>query len=113
MVVKRYSQMLLRSTKTDKADAEMILVYAMDNSQHLKLWEPLPEYIESCKDISGIVNLLLKQRPSLKNKRHSLKVKGTTKSNYFGAFKQVFALAKSGEYFDLEYVSVNPGLNVK
>ena len=80
LVIHRYSQMLLRSTKTDKADAKMIMSYAITNAADLKFWEPLPDYIQSCKDISGTINLLLKQRTSLKNRRHSLKVKNTTKA---------------------------------
>jgi len=85
LIIKRYSQMLLRSTKTDKADAQMILKYAMSNAHELSFWEPLPAYVESCKDISGIVSLLLKQRTALKNKRHSLKAKGIAKSGLLRA----------------------------
>ncbi len=76
LIIKRYSQMLLRSVKTDKADAEMICSYAKNNRAQLKLWKPLPSHISSCKDINGIVRLLIKQRTALKNKRHSLKHKG-------------------------------------
>jgi len=80
LVIHRYSQMLLRSTKTDKADAKMIMSYAITNAADLKLWEPLPAYIQSCKDISGTIYLLLKQRTSLKNRRHSLKAKDASKT---------------------------------
>ena len=73
LVIKRFSQMLLRSTKTDKADAQMICKYSTTN--HPALWIPPAGYIESCKDINGIINLLIKQRTALKNKLHSLEIK--------------------------------------
>ena len=93
LIIKRYSQMLLRSTKTDKADAEMIMKYARSNPHDLVFWEPLPAYIETCKDISGVVGLLLKQRTALKNKRHSLKVKGSVKTKLLGSInKRIKAL---------------------
>ena len=36
--IKRFSQMLLRRNKTDKADASMICLYAQD--QQVDLWKP-------------------------------------------------------------------------
>ena len=74
LVIKRFSQMLLRSTKTDKADSEMIFKYATKN--HPDHWKPSAEYIEACKDLNGILILLLKQRTALLNKQHSLQYKG-------------------------------------
>ncbi len=47
--IKRFSQMLLRRNKTDKADARMISLYAQD--QKVDLWKPAPEVIEQSKDI--------------------------------------------------------------
>jgi len=73
LVIKRFSQMLLRSTKTDKADAEMIYKYASKN--HPDHWKPQAEYIRACKDLNGVLNLLLKQRTALLNKQHSLQSK--------------------------------------
>jgi transposase len=86
LVIKRYAQMLLRATKTDKSDAEMIFKYACD--QHPEPWEPLPEYISCCKDLNGILVLLLKQRTALKNKLHSLKSKGSKDSLGLRSVKQ-------------------------
>lgn len=74
LVIKRFSQMLLRSTKTDKADAEMIFMFASKNDPDL--WKPLAAYIEACKDLNGVLSLLLKQRTALLNKQHSLQCKG-------------------------------------
>jgi len=74
LVIKRFSQMLLRSTKTDKADSEMIFKYATKN--HPNHWKPLAAYIEACKDLNGVLSLLLKQRTALLNKQHSLQSKG-------------------------------------
>lgn len=74
LVIKRFSQMHLRSTKTDKADAEMIFKYAsMNQHDH---WRPPAEYIEACKDLNGVLSLLLKQRTAFLNKQHSLQSKG-------------------------------------
>jgi len=74
LIIKRFSQMLLRSTKTDKADALMILKYAQVNDPDT--WEPPAAYIEACKDLSGVLSLLLKQRTQLKNKLHAITSRG-------------------------------------
>jgi transposase len=86
LVIKRFSQMLLRSTKTDKADADMIFKYASIN--HPGLWEPPAAYIEACKEINGVLILMLKQRTALKNKYHSLQSKGSKEANAIKCIKQ-------------------------
>ena len=75
LIIKRFTQMHLRSTKTDKADAEMIFKYARHH--HPACWVPPAAYIEECKDLNGVLSLLLKQRTALMNKKHSLKSKGS------------------------------------
>lgn len=76
LVVKRYIQMKLRRTKTDKSDAYMIASYAAE--QPLKLWEPEPAYLALSKDLNGTISLYIKQRTALKNKLHSLSAKCIT-----------------------------------
>ena len=74
LVIKRYIQMKLRRLKTDKSDAQMIARYAVE--QPLECWEPEPAYIEESKDLYGTHSLYIKQRTALKNRLHSLAVKG-------------------------------------
>ena len=63
LVIKRYIQMKLRRTKTDKSDAFMIASYAAD--QPLVLWKPDPSYVEMSKDLYGTIGLYIKQRTAL------------------------------------------------
>lgn len=86
MIVKRFSQMLLRSTKTDRADADMVFKYASTNDP--ELWEPPAAYIEACKDLNGVLSLMLKQRTALKNKYHSLQSKGCKEAKAIKCIKQ-------------------------
>jgi len=74
LTVKRFIQMRLKITKTDKADSRMIREYASwDNPS---LWVPPAEYITRCKELRQLVSLLLKQSIALKNQRHSLESTG-------------------------------------
>lgn len=74
LVIKRYSQMKLHHTKTDKSDAQMICSYAHD--QRVSLWEPEPDYIKECNMLQSAVGLYFKQRTAIKNKIHSLASRG-------------------------------------
>jgi transposase len=72
LVVKRFIQMKLRVTKTDKADAKMIQMYAeFDNPRQ---WEPPKVYINHCRELRNLVTLLLKQNTALKNQLKSLEL---------------------------------------
>lgn len=73
-VINRYVQMKLERNKTDKGDARMICDYAIEHG--VELWEPLPDYLEECKSNIGVLELLMKQRTQLKNKKHYLQRKG-------------------------------------
>lgn len=86
LIIKRFSQMLLRSTKTDKADAMMICKYAQQN--HPSLWNPPAVYIEACLDLNGLLSMMLKQRTALKNKAHALKTKGCLEKKVFRSINQ-------------------------
>ena len=76
--VKRFIQMRLKSSKTDKADAKMIRLYS--EAENPDLWQPPSEYIIEANELHRLVALLLRQRTALKNKLHGLKSKGITKS---------------------------------
>ena len=76
--VKRFIQMRLKTSKTDKADARMIRLYG--EAENPDLWLPPSEYIIEANELHRLVALLLRQRTALKNKLHGLKAKGITKS---------------------------------
>jgi len=71
--IKRFSQMHLRRNKTDKADAQIISLYAQ--KQELELWGPAPQVIEQSKDIYQIMEQYIEFRAGLKNKLDALKSK--------------------------------------
>jgi transposase len=74
LVIKRYTQMKLHHTKTDKSDAQMICSYAQE--QTVSLWEPEPAYINECNMLQSAVGLYFKQSTAIKNKLHSLTNRG-------------------------------------
>jgi len=71
--IKRFSQMHLRRNKTDKADAQLISLYAQQ--QELELWQPAPQVIEQSKDIFQILEQYIEFRAGLKNKLDALRSK--------------------------------------
>ena len=75
--IKRFSQMHLRRNKTDKADAQIISLYAQ--KQELKLWSPAPQVVEQSKDIYQIMEQYIVFRAGLKNKLDALKSKDAPK----------------------------------
>ncbi len=74
LVIKRYTQMKLHHTKTDKSDAQMICHYAQEQS--VSLWQPEPAYINQCNMLQSAVGLYFKQSTAIKNKLHSLESRG-------------------------------------
>jgi len=74
LVIKRYTQMKLHHTKTDKSDAQMICSYA--HEQTVSLWEPEPDYINECNMLQSAVGHYFKQSTATKNKLHSLASRG-------------------------------------
>ena len=76
--VKRFIQMRLKTSKTDKLDARMIRLYS--ESEDPELWHPPSQYITEANELHKLIVLLLKQRTALKNKLHGLNAKGITTS---------------------------------
>jgi transposase len=76
--VKRFIQMRLKTSKTDKLDAQMIRLSS--ESENPELWHPLSQYLIEANELHKLIVLLLKQRTALKNKLHGLKAKGFTTS---------------------------------
>jgi len=77
--VKRFIQMRLKTTKTDKSDARMIRIYG--EYEDPKLWQPSSEYIIEANELHKLIDLLLRQRTALKNKLHGLRSKGIIRSS--------------------------------
>lgn len=76
--VKRFIQMRLRTSKTDKLDAQMIRRYG--EAEQPKLWNPSLKLIIEAAELHMFIELLVRQRAALKNKLHSLKSMGITRS---------------------------------
>jgi transposase len=66
LVIKRYSQMKMRRTKTDKADAKIIAEYARE--QQPELWKPTDKVIAQIQQINSALDKLTQQRAAWKNK---------------------------------------------
>lgn len=72
--IKRFSQMNLQRTKTDKADARLIYNYGLtilSNSQ-LRLWQPDKTEIGHLKQYDTVLQQLIKQRTALSNSEEAM-----------------------------------------
>ena len=76
--VKRFIQMRLKTSKTDKMDALMIRLYG--ESEEPKLWNPPSKMIIEATELHKLIELLVRQRAGLKNRLHALESKGITSS---------------------------------
>jgi transposase len=69
--IKRFMEMHLRRNKTDKADAEMICQYGMN--QELSMWSPPEEYLQKSRMIMDHISSYIKSRTMFKNRLHATK----------------------------------------
>ena len=76
--VKRFIQMRLKTSKTDKLDAQMIRMYG--ESENPDLWEPPSALLIEAVELHKLIEMLIKQRTALKNKMHGLNAKGIKRS---------------------------------
>lgn len=74
LVIKRYCQMKLIRTKTDKKDAIMIASYG--ESEKPKLWEPPSEHILQVQQLESYLEGIKKRRTMVSNQLHSFKHTG-------------------------------------
>ena len=74
--IKRFSQMELSRTKTDKADAAMIADYAINQQHKLPWWTPPAACQVRLGQLSALCEGLIKQRTQLINQLHSFKATG-------------------------------------
>ena len=65
LVIKRFSQMRLVRTKTDKADAKMIAHYAL--AEQPQIWTPPQQYSVTLQQLDSISEQLSKQHTALTN----------------------------------------------
>lgn len=84
--IKRFAQMKGYRTKTDKADANIIRLYGEE--QEVKPWEPKPEWIEAAKSIAHQVDLLVKHKTMIKNRRHALEKSGRSNPKLKAHYKR-------------------------
>jgi transposase len=97
--VKRFIQMRLKTSKTDKLDAQMIRMYG--ESEEPKLWNPPSKLIIEATELHKLIELLVRQRAGLKNRLHALESKGITTSLVVTSVRrQIWNL--SNEIADLE-----------
>jgi len=76
--VKRFIQMRLKTSKTDKLDAQMIRMYG--ESEQPRLWSPPSKLVIEATELHKLIELLVRQRAGLKNRLHALESKGITRS---------------------------------
>ena len=76
--VKRFIQMRLKTSKTDKLDAQMIRLYG--ESEQPEPWNPPSKLIIEAAELQKLIEMLIKQKVALKNKLHSLNSKGINRS---------------------------------
>ena len=72
LVIKRYCQMKMIRAKTDKADAQLIAEYTLDQSPDL--WEPNAPEIDKLKRLNSVLNKLIEQQTAWKNKQEAFEV---------------------------------------
>lgn len=123
LVIKHFSRLLLKSTKTDKADARLIKDYAVQFKP--KEWEAPKPYIAKCRDLRALIVLLQKQQTAFKNQQHSLKSSvdpclevlkflkrelNQMKKKIKGLEKQMEDLVKENEGEMLTHLSTIPGI---
>ena len=76
--VKRFIQMRLKTSKTDKLDAQMIRLFG--ESEQPKLWIPPSKLIIEASELHKLIDILVRQRVALKNRLHALNAKGFNRS---------------------------------
>lgn len=74
LVIKRYSQMRMIRTKTDKADARMIMEYASQNE--LNLWEAPQKYMIELQQLEALSDIHTKTRTALTNQLKAFQASG-------------------------------------
>lgn len=74
LVIKHFSRMNLRRTKTDKADAKIIASYGQKEKP--ALWQPLAPYLMTLQQMESLLELQIKSLTAYKNQLHSFEATG-------------------------------------
>lgn len=69
LVIKRFAQMKLTRVKSDRADAQLILLYGQE--QKPALWAPSSEQVQELQQAHGWLNDLIGERTRLVNRQHA------------------------------------------
>lgn len=72
LVIKRFSQMRMIRAKTDKADAQLIALYA--EKEIPKLWQPPSAALHELQQVQSAIEGLMKQRRMMKNQLEAILV---------------------------------------
>ena len=75
LTVRRFGQMKMTRAKTDKKDAE--LIYEFAKISDLRLWEPPSEEIMEMRQLYVTLELYIKHRTALLNRKESVEATGT------------------------------------
>ena len=86
LTVKRFIQMRLKGSKTDKLDAQMIRKYG--EAENPALWNPPSDLIIEATELHRTADLYIKHRTALKNKLQALEAKDITKSLVVSSIKR-------------------------
>jgi transposase len=74
LIVRRFSQMRLRRTKTDKADARLLSEFGQNQTP--LLWEPPPMVVSQLAQLQTLLEQYIKQRTALSNQQESFRGSG-------------------------------------
>lgn len=99
LVVKRFSQMRLLRTKTDRQDAKCLLSYGC--TEQPESWKPMPLHINELSQLQALLDQYVKQRTALKNQLHAQKASGVP-NEAFNASAQKILEALEAEIAELE-----------
>lgn len=69
LVIRRFSQMLLRRTKTDKADARLLSEFGIN--QRPQLWQAPTKVMSQLTQLQTLLEQYIKQRTALRNQQES------------------------------------------
>lgn len=74
LVIKRFSQMLLRRTKTDQADARLLSEFG--HNQQPPLWQPPTQLMSQLSQLQTLLEQYIKQRTALSNQQEAFEHSG-------------------------------------
>ncbi len=92
LVIRRYVQMKMFRTKTDKKDAQAIAMYGME--QQPSLWEPQSKVLKRLRQIDTTIDGYYKQNTMLKNRLKAFKASGNTDKQAIDSLKKMIRLTQ-------------------